>query len=54
VASLERATPQLSMLTRQGVPGDKLFPLRREPTPPAARRSRPTPDRTRSGNGKPR
>jgi hypothetical protein len=51
VASLERATPQLSMLTRQGVPPDKLFPLRREPTPPA-RRSRTTPDRVRSGNGK--
>ena len=51
VASLERATPLLSMLTRQGVPSDKLFPLRREPTPPA-RRTRTAADRVRSGNGK--
>jgi hypothetical protein len=51
VASLERPTPQLSLLTRHGVPADKLFPLRREPAP-APRRSRPSPDRGRSGNGK--
>jgi hypothetical protein len=51
VASLERATPQLSLLLGQGVPADKLFPLRREPTPPA-RRTRTPPDRVRSGNGK--
>lgn len=51
VASLERATPQLAQLTRLGVPSDKLFPLRREPTPPG-RRSRALTDRVRTGNGK--
>jgi hypothetical protein len=51
VASLERATPLLSMLTRQGVAADKLFPLRREPAVPP-RRPRAAPDRVRSGNGK--
>jgi hypothetical protein len=51
VASLERPSPQLAELTRHGVPSGKLFPLRREPAPPP-RRSRPSPERVRSGNGK--
>jgi DNA-binding Lrp family transcriptional regulator len=33
VASLDKAGPQLFALARQGVPRDKLFPLRRDPQP---------------------
>jgi DNA-binding Lrp family transcriptional regulator len=33
VASLDKAGPQLFALARQGVPREKLFPLRREPQP---------------------
>lgn len=42
VASLEPSTQFVTALTRQGVPADKLFLLRREPAP----------ERGRSGNGK--
>jgi DNA-binding Lrp family transcriptional regulator len=51
VASLEPSIQYVTMLTRQGVPASKLFPLRREALP-EARRSRPSSDRQGSGNGK--
>jgi DNA-binding Lrp family transcriptional regulator len=51
VASLEPSTQFVTTLTGQGVPADKLFLLRRDPAP-ETRRSRPAPDRIRSGNGK--
>jgi DNA-binding Lrp family transcriptional regulator len=52
VASLEKSSPHLlETLLREGVPTDKLFPLRREPVPPP-RRPRAGTDRARSGNGK--
>jgi hypothetical protein len=39
IASLERTTAQhLERVLRQGVPRDKIFPLRREPVPPPKRR----------------
>jgi DNA-binding Lrp family transcriptional regulator len=53
VASLEKSPVHLPTLTREGVPEQKLFPLRREPRPPV-RRPRAVAERTRSGNGKQR
>src|SRR5690606_26954560 len=53
VASLDKPSPHLALLARQGVPADKLFPLRRDPVIPA-RRSRSAAERTRAGNGKQR
>jgi DNA-binding Lrp family transcriptional regulator len=50
VASLDRGLSHLATLARQGVPADKLFPLRREPAT-SARRSRPA---VRVANGKSR
>jgi hypothetical protein len=51
VASLDKSPDVLTMLLREGVETEKLFPLRREPVPqPAPRRSRA--ERARSGNGK--
>lgn len=52
VASLDRGMSHLATLARQGVPADKLFPLRREPAAPA-RRNRVA-DRVRVTNGKSR
>jgi len=47
VATLERSAQQLiTVLLDNGVPRQKLFPLRREPSPP-----RKTVDATRNGNG---
>jgi hypothetical protein len=51
VASLEKSPVHLLTLTREGVPEDKLFPLRREPLP-VVRRARVAGERTRSSNGK--
>jgi len=51
VASLEKNGQHLTTLANQGVPLEKLFPLRRDQQP---RRSRPAPVRARSGNGKQR
>jgi DNA-binding Lrp family transcriptional regulator len=53
VASLDKSPVHVATLMREGVPDDKLFPLRREPVP-VVRRPRPVAERTRSGNGKPR
>jgi DNA-binding Lrp family transcriptional regulator len=53
LASLDPAMAQLTTLTRQGIPAEKLFPLRRDPVA-GTRRSRPAPDRVRGGNGKSR
>ena len=53
VATLDRSGQPLDELIRIGVPRDKLFPLRRMPEPvPAAKRTRSTPVRSRSINGK--
>jgi DNA-binding Lrp family transcriptional regulator len=49
VASLEKSPHVVDNLLHEGVPADKLFPLRREPVPPA-RRSRAA-DKTRAGHG---
>jgi DNA-binding Lrp family transcriptional regulator len=49
VASLDKSPLHLTTLLREGVPPDKLFPLRREPAPVPRR---PRADRSRSGNGK--
>jgi DNA-binding Lrp family transcriptional regulator len=49
VASLDKSSLPLTTLTRQGVPPEKLFPLRREPVP-VPRRPRAA-DRTRASNG---
>jgi DNA-binding Lrp family transcriptional regulator len=51
VASLDKSPHLLTALQRQGVPADKLFPLRREPVP-QPRRPRAAPERARAGNGK--
>jgi predicted transcriptional regulator len=55
VASLEKGTQQIAVLTQKGVAPEKLFPLRREPHPP--KRSKPAGERARSqgknDNGKP-
>ena len=53
VATLDRSGQQLADLLSVGVPREKLFPLRQEPTtpPPAPKRSK-TPARSRSTNGK--
>ena len=53
VASLEKSPVHLLTLAREGVPEDKLFPLRREPAP-VGRRPRAPGERSRSGNGKQR
>jgi hypothetical protein len=50
VASLERNGGHVAELLRQGVPHEKLFPLRREPQP----RRRPAASPRVRGNGKPR
>jgi DNA-binding Lrp family transcriptional regulator len=50
VASLDKPPLHLTTLMREGVPADKLFPLRRDPAP-VPRRTRTT--SARSGNGKP-
>jgi DNA-binding Lrp family transcriptional regulator len=49
VATLDRSGQQMADLLDAGVPRDKLFPLRNEPTP---KRGRTTPVRGRSSNGK--
>jgi len=49
VATLDIPTPQIAALMQNGVPHDKLFPLRREPQP---KRSRAAGERARSNNGK--
>jgi DNA-binding Lrp family transcriptional regulator len=51
VASLDKSPQHLTTLIGQGVPLDKLFPLRREPLP-TPRRKGPSTERTRAGNGK--
>jgi hypothetical protein len=51
VASLEKSPELLLTLLREGVPADKLFPLRREPIP-QPRRPRAASERARSGNGR--
>jgi predicted transcriptional regulator len=53
VATLDRSGQQLADLLKVGVPRDKLFPLRQEPTPtpPAPKRGK-TAARSRSTNGK--
>jgi len=53
VASLEKPPSYVATLLGEGVPADKLFPLRREPLP-AVRRPRAVGERTRGTNGKPR
>ena len=53
VASLEKPPSYVATLLGEGVPADKLFPLRREPLP-AVRRPRVVGERTRGTNGKPR
>jgi DNA-binding Lrp family transcriptional regulator len=50
VASLDKSTQVLARLLREGVPAEKLFPLRREPVP-QPRRSRAAVEKSRSGNG---
>ncbi|MFM8534442.1 MAG: hypothetical protein ACKOEC_12810, partial [Acidimicrobiia bacterium] len=53
VATLDRSGQPSVDLLNSGVAPDKLFPLRKEPEPvPAPRRSRSTPVRSRSTNGK--
>ncbi|HYB93946.1 MAG TPA: winged helix-turn-helix transcriptional regulator [Vicinamibacterales bacterium] len=53
VATLDRSAQPAAELINLGVPGDKLFPLRKVPEPvPAAKRTRSTPVRSRSINGK--
>ena len=52
VATLDRSGQQLADLLSVGVPREKLFPLRQEPTPPAQKRTKP-PTRSRSTNGPP-
>ena len=53
VATLDRSGQPLDELIKIGVPRDKLFPLRRVPEPvPAPKRTRSTPVRSRSINGK--
>ncbi len=49
VATLDRSGQQMADLLDAGVPREKLFPLRKEPTP---KRGRTTPVRGRSSNGK--
>jgi Winged helix-turn-helix DNA-binding len=49
VATLDRSGQQMADLLEAGVPREKLFPLRKEPTP---RRGRTAPVRGRSSNGK--
>jgi DNA-binding Lrp family transcriptional regulator len=49
VASLDKDAQDVNHLLRQGVPADKLFPLRRDQQP---RRSRAAAARSRPGNGK--
>lgn len=51
VASLDKSPMHLTALLREGVPPEKLFPLRREPLP-VPRRTRAATDRARAGNGK--
>lgn len=53
VASLDKAGQDVTTLLREGVPYDKLFPLRREPQPEPRRKS-PAGVRVRNGNGKAR
>jgi DNA-binding Lrp family transcriptional regulator len=50
IATLERSGDQLAALARDGVPADKLFPLRRDLLPPRAG----LPDGARPGDGQPR
>ena len=53
VATLDRSGQSLDDLINLGVPRDKLFPLRKTPEPvPAAKKTRSTPVRSRSTNGK--
>ena len=53
VATLDRSGQPLDELIKIGVPRDKLFPLRRVPEPvPAPKRTRSTPVRSRTINGK--
>ena len=51
VASLDKGGPHETNLLREGVPRDKLFPLRRDPQ---TRRKAPATVRVRAGNGKAR
>jgi hypothetical protein len=51
VATLDRSGQQMADLLDAGVPRDKLFPLRKDPTP-APKRGRTAPVRGRSNNGK--
>jgi hypothetical protein len=51
VASLDKAGQDVTTLLREGVPSEKLFPLRREPQPP---KKQPAPVRVRTPNGKAR
>jgi len=51
VATLDRSGQQAADLQSVGVPRDKQFPLRKEPEP-APKRSRSTPVRSRTTNGK--
>ncbi len=51
VATLDRSGQQMADLLDAGVPREKLFPLRNEPTP-TPKRGRTTPVRGRSSNGK--
>jgi hypothetical protein len=48
VATLERSGQQLASLLREGVPLDKLFPLRQELPP----RRRPAPELAKTGTGR--
>jgi predicted transcriptional regulator len=53
VATLDRSGQQLADLLAAGVPRDKLFPLRKEPAPPApAPKRSKTSTRSRTTNGK--
>jgi len=52
VATLDRSGQPSVDLLKIGVPRDKLFPLRKEPEPVPARRTRSTPVKSRSTNGK--
>src|SRR5262245_5832409 len=51
VATLDRSGQQMTDLLDAGVPREKLFPLRKDSTPPA-RRGKTAPVRGRSNNGK--
>jgi ribosomal protein S25 len=52
VATLDRSGQPSVDLLKIGVPRDKLFPLRKEPEPVPARRTRSTAVKSRSTNGK--